>query len=589
MVYKWNTCFSLKKPLFPKEIMNIYSPKQLIFCSVLLSIVCTNTTFAHIAQDLELDKIFTSIDRTHTAQGKKALRELLATPTSDVKVLRDRQSVIAYLVNHSTKHKQIIAALKQVSKHEQVFAHAFAQNSSVENASLEQFYFSSDMFKSWNETPIGLDLGQIAHFANLMSSPVQHCLAFLLFKETCGHNHSKEKKQKHEHNDTKEHAHCSKKDKKKHDHKHDNIIEKLRQPFLFWHTGSFFQELYSTYTTTCNELRVIKELQQQLMTVAHGMRAINAIHALLHDQSEITTHVRLHKNLDAICMQVDISEKLTTLLELLETRTFKGKPSVFSRTGNILAAYKLLQEVAHELQPALDAIGEIDACSSCAQLMTEHKTHDCCYSLAQYVTDQPTPHIQSYNVWHPLIDTTEVTMNNFNLGIDTFPRNALLTGPNACGKSTNLKSITLCVYLAQTLGIVPAEQHCQTVFKEIYSSMVVADQLQQGKSLFITELENAHALLQRVDTLAPGECIFVALDELFKSTQHEKGQNVAYQLLKKLHACQQVITVASTHFEELTQLARKNPALCTNYTVENFKIVRGIGAFDDMGDENYFD
>lgn len=613
--------------------MNNYS-KKLIFCFSLLSIVRISTVFADIAQDLELDKIFESIDRTHTAQGKKALQKLLATPTSNVRALRDRQSIISYLIDNNARHEEIIAALKQVNKHEQTFEQVFAQSSSIENASLEQFYFSSDMFKKWNESPVGLELGQIAHFANLMSSTIQHGLTWMIFKWGLGeekacvgcpldheHDHAHNKKKKHDH--AKDHNHKHDKVKKHnhehphkhehdhakdHNHKHDHDkpkkhthddhhhheqeessnIKNLKKALLVWHTVAIFQDLYSVCTTTCNEIHIIKELQQQLMTVAHGIHAIKTVHELLQDQTEITDHLRLHENLEAICMQIHVSEKLTRLLQLLETNTFKGKPSVLSRPGNILAAYRLLQEVAHELQPALDAIGEIDACSSCAQLMIEHKTNDCCYSFAQYSTEHTTPQIQCDNFWHPLIDSTEITMNSFNLGTDNVARNALFTGPNACGKSTNLKSLTLCVYLAQTLAIVPAEHHCQTVFKEIYSSMVVADQLQQGKSLFVTELENAHALLHRIAMLAPGECIFVALDELFKSTQHEKGQKVGYQLLKKLHACPQVITVASTHFEELTQLAKQNPATCTNYTVKNFKVVRGIGAFDDMGDDNYF-
>ncbi len=608
--------------------MKNYSIKQLHLGFALLSILSTNTTFTHIAQDLELNKVFESINRTHTAQGKKALQELLATPTSDEKVLRDRQSVISYLVDHSAKHKEIIDALKQVSMHEESIEQAFAQSSSVENASLQQFYFSSDMFKNWNESPIGLELGQIAHFANLMSSSVQHCLTWLILswglgeKHACpscptehdhdhhthdkkkkhehGHDakdHKHEKKHDHKHDHVKDHGHAHNHDKKKkhdhgdhHDHNHaeDSTIKTLKSALFAWHTVAFFQELYSVCATTCNELHVIKELQQQLMTVAHGIRSIKTVHTLIHDHSEITAHLRLHQNLDAVCNQVDVSNKLNTLLELLETRTFKGEPSVFSRMGNILAAYKLLQEVAEELQPALQAIGEIDACSSCAQLMAEHESSPLRYSFAQYETEQTTPHIQTCNFWHPLIDTTEVTMNSLSLGIDNLARNALLTGPNACGKSTSLKSLTLCTYLAQTLSIVPAERHCQTIFKEIYSSMVIADQIQQGKSLFVTELENAHALLQRVAMLAPGECIFIALDELFKSTQHEKGQQVAYQLLKKLHSCPQVITVATTHFEEPAKLAKRNISACTNYTVENFKLIPGVGAFDDMGNDNYF-
>ncbi len=523
-------CFLPKKALFfLKDIMNNFSIKRLIFCLALVSIVYTDAISAHIAQDLELDKIFESIDRTHTAHGKKTLQKLLASPVTDVKVLRDRQSAISYLVDHSVKHKQIIVALEQVSKHEQIFDSTLEQNSAVENASLQQFYFSSDMFKQWNESPIGLELGQIAHFANLMSSSVQHGLALLIFNWGMGKKHVCP-------SHPKEHDHDKKKkctDGDHHGHPKNNNVKYIKTLFNFWHTMAFFQDLYSVFTTTCNEMHVIKELQQQLMTVAHGIHAIRTVHTLLHDHSEITSHLLLHKHLDAICIQADVSDKLDRLLKLLNTQTFKGKPSVFSRIGNVLAAYTLLQEVAEELQPALQAIGEIDACSSCAQLLAEHQCGPLRYSFAQYEVNQTTPHIHTHNFWHPLINAADATVNSLSLGINDHARNVVLTGPNECGKSTTLKSLTLCAYLAQTLSIVPAEQHCQTIFKEIYSSMVIADQLQQGRSLFVTELENAHALLQRITLLAPGECIFVALDELFKSTQHEKGQKVAYQLLKK--------------------------------------------------------
>ncbi len=572
-------------------------------------------------------------------RAKKHCRNLLVSPVSDVTLLRDRQSVIAHFCDDTCVHGKLIAALKNFSKDELNFNKAFAQTSSVENVALEDFYFSSDRFKQWNESPIALELGQVAHFANLMSSSVQHLLTMLIFdwglgeKHDCGgcpsdhahdhhHHHHIGKKKKHDHahaphehgghdHHNQDHGHDMHNehghDHHNHDHDHDmhNDENKVHvkssykdylKRFLFaWHGIAQVQDLYSVYTITRKDLTVIKELQQQLMTVARGLRTIKSVHALLKDQQEITSHLMLYHNLDAICLQASMSKKLDTLLELLEMPTFKGEPSVFSRTGNILAAYKLLQEVAEELQPALCALGEIDACSSCAQLMTEHQAGPLRYTFAQYEVDHAVPCMHVHNFWHPLMNACDVTLNSLSLGFNDCglgfndcARNALLTGPNACGKSTNLKSVTLCMYLAQTLAIVPAEKHCQTVFKEIFSSMIIADQLQRGKSLFVTELESAQALLDRVETLAPGECMFVALDELFKSTQHEKGQAVAYQLLKKLHACPQVITVATTHFEKLAEFAQENPLLCTNYTVQNYRLIPGIGGFDDMGNDNYF-
>jgi DNA mismatch repair ATPase MutS len=617
--------FTYKSFSFFKDVMNNYSAKQVGLFMALISGFFTNI-FPHIKQDLELDKIFNVIDRTRTIQGKIALQELLANPTTDIVALQDRQSVIAHLCDDGCVHKKLIEALECFSKNELGFSNACGQTSAIDNASLQGFYFSSENFKKWNTSPLGLELGQLAHCANLMGSTIQHGLTWAILlgigeESTCvgcpldhgghdvhhahKHKHDGEKKKHHHNHDRHDHKHhhekkkhdhghtCEKKEckhKHGHDHSHEEspARKNLKKALSVWHTFAIGQELYGVCTTICNELNIIKQVQKQLMAVAQSIRSMKSIHALLDNHSEITSHLRNYHHIDALCMRTNISEKLDNLLELLEKNTFKGRPSMLSRTGNILAAYKLLQEVGEELQPALAAIGDLDACSSCAQLMMEHQAGPLRYSFAQYETENVNPHIQIQNFWHPLVSASEVTLNSLSLGVDGYPRNALLTGPNACGKSTNLKSATLCIYLAQTLAIVPADRHCQTVFKEIFSSMVIADQLQQGKSLFVTELENARELLERVEKLAPNECVFVALDELFKSTQHEKGQNVAYQLLKKLHNCPQIITVITTHFEKLTHLGQRNISTCANYTVKDFKLTPGIGAFDDTGSDDYF-
>jgi hypothetical protein len=55
-----------------------------------------------------------------------------------------------------------------------------------------------------------------------------------------------------------------------------------------------------------------------------------------------------------------LSPKLTRLIALLRTPTFKGEPSFFSRKGRVRAAYALINELRDELIPFLIALGEID-------------------------------------------------------------------------------------------------------------------------------------------------------------------------------------------------------------------------------------
>lgn len=619
-------------------------PLALVYC--LLSIT---STYATIERDLELNAVLTTINHTQSNHGEQALRSLLAQPVADLDILEGRKAIIAHIANNTKLHTQLNTLLKAFAQQENHFERIAHPASDIEAATLKEFYFSSPYFAEWNYSPIGLELGQVAHFGNLCSSMVQHALSFAIFtwaldeKHVCSscpaegpdRNHATE--HSHEHKDAashhkkndlcstkKEHSHkhkghghkhnkeCTKPDlhaakdtcsEEKHEHSdtcghnhhHDNAIAhnndhhlsnfkllakspEFKYAFQLWHGIAQLQELYSIQGIVRNNMRCIKELQIQLMGVARVIRIINHIHTLLQQHPEITTHLAHYSALENIALSTNLSEKLATLLELLNSTTFKGKPSFLSRVGIILAAYKLMQEVGNELEPAIAALGEIDAYASCASLLKNNQSASAHYSFAQYDTTSSTPVLKAHNFWHPLVATDEITLNSITLGLNNAARNIVITGPNACGKSTNLKALTLCAYCAQTITLVPAERYTQTICKEIYSSMVVSDNIQQNKSLFVAELSDAEELLIRVENLKAGEYMFIALDELFKSTHHQKGQTIAYNLLEHLHASPNVITIVSTHFEKLIELAEKNSDRCINYTVDQFKLQPGLGS-----------
>ena len=616
---------------------------------LIYSLFFGSTFYAEIARDLELNAVFTAINHTQSSHGEYALRSLLAQPIADQHTLQGRQTIIAHIARNSQLHTQLDRLLKAFAQQEPVFERVMHPASDVETAALTEFYFSSPYFAEWNYSPLGLELGQVAHFCNLCSSMVQHALSFAIFTWALDEEHvcashpakedslkqAKEDSHKHEENthEHKKHDHDSAKkehsDKhKNHSHKqkdgaksdkpdhhtakgtcsekhvhsptcnpkhhHDSAIvssmkslarsPEFRYVFQVWHGVAQLQELYSIQAIVRNNMKCIKELQTQLMGIARGIRIINHIHSTLKDHPEVTTHLVHYSALEKIATTQNISEKLSMLLKLLNSATFMGEPSVLSRVGVILAAYKLIQEIGYELEPALAAVGEIDAYTSCADLLNNSQSNSTRYSFAQYNTTNTTPMLHAHNFWHPLVATDSIELNSIALGVNNSARNIILTGPNACGKSTNLKALTLCAYLAQTITLVPAEQYSQTLCKEIYSSIVVSDNIQQNKSLFVAELADAEELLTRVENLESGEYMLIVLDELFKSTHHQKGQNVAYRLLEQLYASSNVITIVSTHFEKLIELADKNSDCCANYTVDNFKLKPGIGLADNAFD-----
>jgi DNA mismatch repair ATPase MutS len=320
-------------------------------------------------------------------------------------------------------------------------------------------------------------------------------------------------------------------------------------------------------------------MQDQLIGVANSIRTLKKLHALLEQHPEISKNLAHYQDLSNICRGTHISQNLMQLLALLATNTFSGTSTIFSRWGIILTSYKLMQEVGHELQPALQAVGELDVYVNCAELVNNHQSGPLYYCFASYQHNSTSPILEAYNFWHPLMPQgSTITLNSISLGAANNPRNIILTGPNASGKSTSLKAIILCAYLAQTLTIVPAEKYCQTIYEELYSSMVVSDNIRKNMSLFVTEINDAEELLARVNNLEENEYMLIALDELFKSTNHEKGQSVACNLLQQLYACPQVITLTSTHFSTLSALADEKNNRCANYTLEHFKLIPGINS-----------
>jgi hypothetical protein len=559
-------------------------------------LLATQGVFGEIRRDLELDTLLTTINHTHTQYGYDALESLLAHPTTDKQVLEGRQAAIAYIAQNTKLNMLLNATLQTFKKYESHFTQIMQPASDIETAALKDFYYSSDYYKKWNYSPAYLELGYVGHCANLCSSMAQHALAFAIFtwgleeEHVCASHPAKNDAHDHK---KKEHKHHD------HDHKHKNCkhhshpiptglkalvqTPQFRAAFQLWHGVAQIQEFYGLCTVINADMNRIKELQTQLMGVARGIKLLTQINTLVANNPELIPHLTQYEEIENVVMSINVSEKLKALLQLLQTSTFKGEASAFSRIGVILAAHKLAQEVGHELKPALAALGEIDAYTSCAQLYNNSASSPCRYSFAHYAKTT-TPTLHAHNFWHPLVTTKNIQLNSITLGANNVPRNIVLTGPNACGKSTNVKALTLCAYLAQTITLVPAEHYSQSIYKEIYSSMVVSDKITEDMSLFVTELRHAEQLLERVEKLKDNEYMIIALDELFNSTHHAKGQLVAQRLLEELYASPRVITLISTHFEQLIALADKHNNICANYTVNNFVLEPGIGSPDHSFD-----
>lgn len=151
--------------------------------------------------------------------------------------------------------------------------------------------------------------------------------------------------------------------------------------------------------------------------------------------------------------------------------------------------------------------------------------------------------LQAEQIYHPLIEKPVKNSISADRGV-------LLTGSNASGKSTFLRTVALNAVLAQTVHTCMADRYYGGFFR-IFSSMALKDDLYQGESYYIVEIKSIKRILDAsVQSSIPVLCF---VDEVLRGTNTVERIAAATQILKSL-AGGNVLCFAATHDIELTQL-----------------------------------
>lgn len=147
-----------------------------------------------------------------------------------------------------------------------------------------------------------------------------------------------------------------------------------------------------------------------------------------------------------------------------------------------------------------------------------------------------------------------------------FDNSVLLTGSNASGKSTFLRTLGISQIMAMSLGFVIGEEFT-THKTDLITAVDISDSIEEGASYFVRETIAIKRMLEKKG------CIFL-LDEVFKGTNTVDRISAARALLKYISKGNFVM--AATHDIELTYLLAEE---FSNYHFEE-KIVEGDIEFD---------
>lgn len=482
-------------------------------------------------QDIELftdhlnnkdNSLFNKLNKTNTYFGKIFLYNKLKYPTFDLDTLNtQKQNIIKFLPNvqnYTDKlnnikdlEKDIMWFWKDIDEHlESVY---------------DMIYFNNTYLKyfNYNET-----LLLVMNFYKMFISPIVTCVSplssviflFIMYKYY------------------------------KIDIPFANVIEMCKKMFANQFSSSSKIKMFFSisiwiffYLQSVYQSINISRQINKISNIFH--EKINIIYKLLNTSSELFD-LQLKDSLKL--NYSDIKANLDRFLSSLDKNLYESEPSMFTNKGNIFSTYYTLLDIKDELKPILLFISEIDYYCSISTLYNTFIKKNNNYSLPNY-SDKKKLKINLEKCWHPYLDDKPV-LNDIKLG-----KNIIITGPNAAGKSTFIKTVLINVVLAQTISLSTSSAMDFTVFKNLNSYLHIPDT--KGKeSLFEAEMNRSLNYIKYLKTHKNDKSLII-MDELFSSTNNHEGLEAAKIVCRELLKYKSNITLLTTHYSELATLEKE--------------------------------
>jgi len=208
--------------------------------------------------------------------------------------------------------------------------------------------------------------------------------------------------------------------------------------------------------------------------------------------------------------------------------------------------------IKRDISSLLKTIYAVDVIETINKLLLSGKWSTVSYSNETLLWDAKNPILKDDQIANPI---------NLN-------KNIIVTGPNAGGKTTYVKTVLANVILGQTIGITYSLRSKMILYDTINSFMRVSDIL-RTRSYFEAEAEYCLNMINKaVDISAQNKRGLFLMDEPMHSTPPTEGMATAYAVIEYLSKLNGITLIITTHFHRLVKLEELYPEKFINLSVD---------------------
>ncbi len=327
--------------------------------------------------------------------------------------------------------------------------------------------------------------------------------------------------------------------------------------YIIFSLGFYFLQIYQSVISFTRYYRNIRKINEHLCDIN-----LFIDYSISNMEKFVGCNKSVGKTYSKFCLE---TEKWILILkkireELSSIRPFSLSVSKLNELGYLFRCYYELysnEDYGNAIRYAVGFEGYIDTLKGLHRNICERNIN-----LAKFSTKKETKLVDQYyppHIGSPCIKNT-----------CDFDKNMIITGVNASGKTTILKSSCINIIFTQQFGCGFYRKCVLNPYKYVHSYLNIPDTSGRD-SLFQAESRRCKEIIDIIKKSDKKDRHFCIFDELYSGTNPEEATKSGYAFLLYLSGLPNVNFILTTHYTELCNKISENKESSTK-NVENYQM-----------------